>query len=358
MTFSSKHQWRWVGVLAVAGCASVAQAAGERVSVTGGDWFIGLLTLVLLIQCVVLVLVLLRLNRLLKSMGTIGMRLQAARGPAPRPREEAPGPLRIPTTSAPATSFERTTIMPAMTAASARPGTFTNDLGMKFVQLGPAEFAMGSADPESPDNERPVHKVQLSRSFWMAMTPVTNAQYEQFDPDHRQRRPSWNGDDHPVVCVRWSEATAFCLWLSQRDGREYRLPTEAEWEFAARGTDERIFPWGSFWDPKRCNSAEESDGFAQTSPVKQFPEGASPHGILDMVGNVWEWCSDWFAPSYGDESPRSDPTGPPTGNDRVCRGGSWMNHGYSCRTTMRARRPPDFSDNYIGFRVVCVTRPD
>jgi formylglycine-generating enzyme required for sulfatase activity len=242
-----------------------------------------------------------------------------------------------------------------MGSAGGSQPAFGNEVGMKFMQVAAGEFTMGNTDTESPDNERPAHKVRLSQSFWIAQTPVTNSQYEQFDPDHRQRRPAWSGDDHPVVCVNWIEAAAFCLWLSQRDGREYRLPTEAQWEYAARGSDERIFPWGNFWDPKRCNSADESAGMSQTTPVKQFAEGASPFGILDMVGNVWEWCADWFAPGYGSEAAQNNPAGPSSGKDRVCRGGSWMNHAYSCRTTMRARRPPDFSDNYIGFRVACVS---
>jgi formylglycine-generating enzyme required for sulfatase activity len=158
-----------------------------------------------------------------------------------------------------------------------------------------------------------------------------------------------------VIFTSWNEASAFCLWLSQRDGREYRLPTEAEWEFAGRGTDGRIFPWGNQWDPHRCNSAEEGSDFDQTSPVTQFPAGASPHGVLDMVGNVWEWCGDWYEPGYGSGAERVNPVGPESGQYKVCRGGSWMNHGYSCRVTMRARRAPDFSDAYLGFRVVCVS---
>jgi formylglycine-generating enzyme required for sulfatase activity len=336
-------------------CEGLACAAAGDGGGGGRDWIVGALALALLGQALVLGLVLMRLNRLLKSMGTIGKRLHETRLASHGIAGEAVKPLRIPTTTAPASGLERTRMMPAMGRAGGSQPAFTNDLGMKFVEIAAGEFTMGSTDMESPENERPAHKVRLTEPFWMALTPVTNAQYERFDPDHRQRRPAWSGEDHPVVCVSWNEAAAFCLWLSQRDGREYRLPTEAQWEYAARGNDERIFPWGSFWDPKRCNSADESAGARQTTPVKQFPEGASPHGILDMVGNVWEWCADWYAPGYGSESAQSDPAGAPSGNDRVCRGGSWMNHAYSCRTTMRARRTPDFADNYIGFRVACVS---
>ncbi|MBI5396331.1 MAG: formylglycine-generating enzyme family protein [Verrucomicrobia bacterium] len=353
---ASAARW-WVGPW-VLGCgARLAGAAEPGGAAAAHDWILGVLALVVIAQTLVLGLVLLRLNRLLKSMGTIGRRLHETRLASHAIAGEPAKPTRIATTTEPAMAFERTRIMPAMGGIKG-PAAFTNDLGMKFIQIPAGEFTMGSADPDSPDNERPAHKVRLTQPFWMAQTPVTDTQYEQFDPDHRKRRPAWSRDDHPVVCASWSEATAFCLWLSQRDGREYRLPTEAQWEYAARGADERVFPWGSFWDPKRCNSADESAGVSQTTPVKQFAEGASPFGILDMVGNVWEWCADWFAPSYGSDAPQGDPAGPPSGKDRACRGGSWMNHAYSCRTTMRARRPPDFSDNYIGFRVVCVSAPD
>ncbi|MCX6907972.1 MAG: formylglycine-generating enzyme family protein [Verrucomicrobia bacterium] len=317
--------------------------------VTGGsinEWLLVALIVALAIQSAVLLLVLLRLNRLLKSVGAIGVRLHLASKAAQQPAGHA--------------APDAKPVLPATTAQTAgeaeKPAseTFTNSLGMAFARIGPAEFSMGSSDAKSPDNEKPAHNVRLTQACWMAVTPVTNAQYEQFDPDHRKLRPAWNGDDHPVIFTSWNEATAFCLWLSQRDGREYRLPTEAQWEFAARGTDGRIFPWGNQWDPSRCNSAEEGSDFDQTSPVGRFPQGVSPHGVLDMVGNVWEWCFDWYEPGYGSGVARTDPVGPASGQYKACRGGSWMNHGYSCRVTMRARRAVDFSDAYIGFRVVCV----
>ncbi|MCX7827281.1 MAG: formylglycine-generating enzyme family protein, partial [Verrucomicrobiae bacterium] len=340
----------------LAGAASVGAAEAGRSS-SGHEWVLVGVSVVLLVQCVVLLSVLVRLNRLLKSVGQIGVRLSLARSTA-RAGDAGRRGARAEPGAEVAASYERTRLMPMVTLPPPAQKTFTNLLGMKFVWIEPGEFTMGNADTESPENERPAHKVRLTQGFWMAETPVTHAQYEQFDPDHRNRRPAWAGDDHPVNCVTWSEAVAFCLWLSERDGREYRLPTEAQWEYAARGTDGRIFPWGNSWDGSRCNSAEEEDGFAQTSPVEQFPQGASPFGVLDMVGNVWEWCNDWFESGYGDGSTRQDPTGPPSGTHRVCRGGSWLNHGYSCRTTMRARRAPDFSDNYIGFRVICVSGPN
>lgn len=319
-------------------------------TVTGGsihEWLLVALIVALAIQSAVLLLVLMRLNRLLKSVGAIGVRLHLASKAAQQPAAHAVPEATKPVLAAKAAQAAVDLEQPASE-------TFTNSLGMAFARIGPAEFSMGSSDAKSPDNEKPAHNVRLTQACWMALTPVTNAQYEEFDPDHRKLRPVWNGDDHPVIFTSWNEATAFCLWLSQRDGREYRLPTEAQWEFAARGTDGRIFPWGNQWDPVKCNSAEEGSDFDQTSPVGQFPQGASPHGVLDMVGNVWEWCSDWYEPGYGSGAARTDPVGPESGQYKACRGGSWMNHGYSCRVTMRARRAVDFSDAYIGFRVVCV----
>jgi formylglycine-generating enzyme required for sulfatase activity len=326
-------------------------------TVTGGsinEWLLVALVVALAVQSAVLLLVLLRLNRLLKSVGAIGVRLHLA-SKVGQQAGTAARPEGVPAFVAKAPESATSAKQPLVEAAKPPSAGFTNSLGMTFVQLGSVEFLMGSADAKSPDNEKPAHTVQITQPFWMAMTPVTNAQYEQFDPDHRKLRPPWNADDHPVIFTSWNEASAFCLWLSQRDGREYRLPTEAEWEFAGRGTDGRIFPWGNQWDPHRCNSAEEGSDFDQTSPVTQFPAGASPHGVLDMVGNVWEWCGDWYEPGYGSGAERVNPVGPESGQYKVCRGGSWMNHGYSCRVTMRARRAPDFSDAYLGFRVVCVS---
>jgi formylglycine-generating enzyme required for sulfatase activity len=326
-------------------------------TVTGGstlEWLLVALIVALAVQSAVLLLVLMRLNRLLKSVGAIGVRLHLASKAAQQPAIAADLDARIALASkgtSPTPKTEQAETAPEKPAPMV---TFANSLKMTFAQIAPAEFTMGSSDAKSPDNEKPAHPVRLTEAYWMALTPVTNAQYEQFDPDHRQLRPSWNGDDHPVIFVSWNEATAFCLWLSQLDGREYRLATEAQWEFASRGKDTRIFPWGNQWDPSLCNSAEEGGDFDQTSPVAHFPDGASPHGILDMVGNVWEWCADWYEPGYGSGAARTDPTGPESGQYKVCRGGSWMNHGYSCRVTMRARRAVDFSDAYIGFRIVCV----
>ena len=159
------------------------------------------------------------------------------------------------------------------------------------------------------------------------------------------------------------EAMKFCIWLSSRGKRNFRLPTEAQWEYAARGQEGRIFPWGdklnrgdlaNFAD---CNTTFPwrdpviNDGYAQTSPVGTYPKGASPFGIEDMAGNVWEWCHDFFEIYKGTE--RVNPTGPVTGTRRIYRGGSWKSRASSLRASSRNFNTPDYSLNDVGFRIVC-----
>jgi len=205
-----------------------------------------------------------------------------------------------------------------------------------------------------------VTKVRLTR-FYLARTPVTNLQYEAFDPSHRSKRAPWADDLHPVVYVTHTDAVRFCQWLSQKEGRKYRLPTEAEWEYAARGTDQRIFPWGD--DPRLpevCNFADArstfawsdrqlDSGFAETSPVGKFPRGASPFGMLDMAGNVYEWVHDYFDAYKG--GTQTNPKGPPNGANRVYRGGSWRTRIVACRATARAFNSPSYQFNDLGFRI-------
>ena len=138
----------------------------------------------------------------------------------------------------------------------------------------------------------------------------------------------FNGEDSPVVGVSWYEAEAFANWQSNESGMELRLPTEAEWEKAARGTDGRIFPWGNDWDPTRVNYCDSNcdqswkdaagdDGYAFTAPVGSYPDGVSPYGALDMAGNVWEWTADRYDDGYYADGPDRNPTGPETGVARV-----------------------------------------
>lgn len=243
---------------------------------------------------------------------------------------------------------------------------FTNKPGMKMLLVTSGQFAMGSTGADAQSNEQPVTTVTQG-CFYCAQFPVTNEQFEKFDPSHRIKRAPWADDRHPVIYVSARDAENFCKWLSAREGKKYRLPTEAEWEYAARGVDGRLFPWGNRLDgghfanfaDKRTSFAWSDpvidDGFAETAPVGSFPKGASPFGIEDLAGNVFEWCLDCFEPYKGKD--RINPRGQSNGLRRNYRGGSWKSRAASLRTTARAFNSPDFSSNDVGFRVVCECEP-
>jgi formylglycine-generating enzyme required for sulfatase activity len=239
---------------------------------------------------------------------------------------------------------------------------FKNSAGLEMMLVPSGVFLMGSSGPGAPPNEQPEIRTMLSY-FYMSRFPVTNEQYERFDPSHRSKRAPWADDSHPVIYVSSIEAIKFCMWLNTREKRKYRLPTEAEWEYAARGTEGRVFPWGAklnrgdlanFAD---CNTtfpwraADIDDGYAQTSPVATYPKGASPFGIEDMAGNVWEWCMDYFEGYKGND--RINPRGPLNGTRRIYRGGSWKSRASSLRGAARNFNMPDYSSNDVGFRIVC-----
>jgi formylglycine-generating enzyme required for sulfatase activity len=231
---------------------------------------------------------------------------------------------------------------------------------MFFVPSG--EFIMGSDAPDAGPTERPLTKVMLSK-FYISRHLVTNAEYEQFDPSHSRKRAPGAGDRHPVVYVSSLDAIKYCQSLSTRERKKYRLPTEAEWEYAARGTDGRKYPWGNyehrgdlanFADRNTVfawSDREIDDGYPESSPVGAFPLGASPFGIEDMAGNVWEWCLDYFQPYRG--VAKVDPRGPTAGAKRVQRGGSWKSRFNSLRATTRTSNVPNYSCNDLGFRIVC-----
>jgi formylglycine-generating enzyme required for sulfatase activity len=185
--------------------------------------------------------------------------------------------------------------------------------------------------------------------------PVTNAQYAPFvqatfrTPGHWEaRKPPRGKADHPVVNVSWDDAVAYCDWLAGVTGKPYRLPSEAEWEKGARGTDGRIYPWGDEWDAGRCNTEEA--GVGDTTPVGAYPRGRSPYGLLDMTGNVWEWTRSLYKGyPYDPEDGREDLDA--SGN-RAWRGGCWLNVRRNVRCAVRIiGRPGSFLDR-VGFRVV------
>ena len=239
---------------------------------------------------------------------------------------------------------------------------YANSLGGQMLFVPSGEFIMGSDAQDAGPTERPLTKVTLSR-FYMSRFLVTNAEYEQFDPSHRRKRAPGAGDRHPVVYVSSLDAIRYCQSLSTRERKKYRLPTEAEWEYAARGTDGRKYPWGNyehrgdlanFADRNTVfawSDREIDDGYPESSPVGAFPFGASPFGIEDMAGNVWEWCMDYFEPYRG--IAKVNPHGPASGAKRVYRGGSWKSRFNSLRATTRGSNVPNYSCNDLGFRVVC-----
>jgi serine/threonine protein kinase len=218
--------------------------------------------------------------------------------------------------------------------------------GKEYIHVPSGEFVMGSAQ----DNESPSRKVYLD-GFYISRYPVTNAEYYAFTeatgyppPEHWQDGiyPAWEAD-HPVTYVSWNDANAYCQWARGR------LPTEAEWEKAARGTDLRRFPWGNAFDPTRCNSRESRR--EASSRVGRFsPLGDSPYGVADMVGNVWEWVLDWYAPINPDFTPSHNPMGPATGKTKVIRGGSFMNSERLVTCHTRDHALPEVQAVNYGFR--------
>jgi formylglycine-generating enzyme required for sulfatase activity len=231
-----------------------------------------------------------------------------------------------------------------------------------MIFIPSADSTMGSEAEDAAPNERPISQVTLTR-YYISRYLITNAEYEQFDRAHAARRAPGAGDRHPVLYVSYLDAMKFCHWLSTRERRKYRLPTEAEWEYAAKGKDNRKYPWGNY--DRRGDLAnfadkntvfawsdhEIDDGYAESSPVGAFPLGVSPFGIEDMAGNVWEWCLDYYE-NYR-PGPKVNPRGPSNGIKRVHRGGSWKSRFSSLRTTTRSSNVPTFSCNDLGFRIVC-----
>ena len=306
---------------------------------------------------------------------------------------------------------------PGAAVAPVKPGQVTtNSLGMKLVMIPAGEFRMGANEPKAQlrndgfriwdyegfdsTDEAPVHAVAITRPFLMGAHEVTLGQFltfyhadykgrldcesdgrggggynaarsgHQFDPDPRYRPWSWGHpgqtNDHPVVNVSWNDAVAFCRWLSKKEGSRYRLPTEAEWEYACRaGTSSR------FWngdDPESVtavgnvmdgtaksqfswlnDSTTSRDGHALTAPVGRFR--ANPFGLHDMHGNVFEWCSDLYE-TYGGAK-AVDPRGPVEGTDRIYRGGCWRCDAARCRSSYRGAMASSDRFEWCGFRVVC-----
>ena len=214
-------------------------------------------------------------------------------------------------------------------------------------------FWMGS--DAGQDVERPVHRVWVD-SFALAESQVTVAEYARFlDSSRGPQPPTWNdsefsGPEQPVTAVSWFEATAYCDWLSENTGRHYRLPTEAEWECAARGGVEgKLFPWGD--EPPQSRPRYESLWRRGPEPVRRSEPNV--YGFYEMCENVHEWCSDWFQADYYSHSPERNPQGPAGGGRKSSRGGSWRHHIKISRCSARSSIPPQFQYADYGFRVAC-----
>ncbi len=245
---------------------------------------------------------------------------------------------------------------------------------------------MGVADAE--EDERPVHRVFLAE-YSIGRFPVTQEEYARFVRDTGRPAPAvrslplitaggrdgmfkelaapyvWQDGGpppghgaHPVVLVTYDDASAYCRWLSELIGRIVRLPTEAEWEKAARGgVDGRRYPWGDYIDSSHCNFLVDPVTKPQrgTRPTGIYPPNA--YGLYDVCGNVWEWVSDWYGKDYYAISESNDPPGPPEGQMRLVRGGSWVNEDVNMlRCGYRHKVPPDTYAHSIGFRIVCLDR--
>ncbi len=312
--------------------------------------------------------------------GLAGAASSETSGQQGRAARDDPGQGPASTTAAPAASRQPS----QQTERQPTPGDIkTVDLGggvtLELVWIPPGDFMMGSklsaeqvaskydGKAEYYTDEHPRHRVTISKGFWMGKYEVTNAQYRRFKADHSSKEyagHSLDGDRQPAVYVSWEDAQAFCKWLSERTGEGFTLPTEAQWEYACRAGTDTVRYWGDDdgtmgnyanvydrtgkaefnhpWD-----AADTTDGHKVTAPVGSFRPNA--FGLYDMIGNVLEWCQDW----YGDYPSGSvtDPTGPSTGSYRVLRGGSWSLNPWYCRSANRFRVVPGYRRSRLGFRL-------
>jgi len=244
-----------------------------------------------------------------------------------------------------------------MTSAPTQSETGAVAIEPSLVHIPAGWFFMGSNAGQ--DCERPIHRVWVD-AFHLAATQVTNAEYDRYlratsaPPPPFWQDPNFNQPQQPVTGVSWHEATRYCEWLASQTARAYRLPTEAEWEFAARsGLVRKQFPWGD--DPPQTLPDYATRWQTGPEPVARYAPNA--FGLYNMCDNVHEWCSDWYDPSYYAVSPERNPAGPERGSTspqrKSSRGGSWRHHIKVARCSARSSIPPEFQYADYGFRVAC-----
>jgi formylglycine-generating enzyme required for sulfatase activity len=208
-------------------------------------------------------------------------------------------------------------------------------------------FTVGSPSGEGDPDEHPAHRVMLD-DFWIGKTEVTFDQYDAFCRDTGRTMADDGGfgrGDQPVINVSWNDATAYCKWLSRKTGMLFRLPSESEWEKAAKG----FFPWGSAKPDQRL--ANFGNLVGHPVAVGSYPGGASVYGVHDLAGNVWEWTADWYSPSAYRDAEEENPTGPDSGTERCVRGGSWRDGAGLIRSANRSPEKPASRLNVLGFRL-------
>jgi formylglycine-generating enzyme len=228
-----------------------------------------------------------------------------------------------------------------------------------LVHIPAGWFLMGCDTGQ--DNEKPVHRVWVDE-FLLAAFQVTNADYTRFLRDSASSSlpapfwsdPAFSLPEQPVVGVSWHDAVRYCEWLSAGSSRKFRLPTEAEWERAARGgNDGALFPWGDTPPQSLPAYADRCAGHWKTGPEPVGRAGANLYRLYNMCDNVHEWCSDWYSPDYYAVSPDRNPQGPESGERRASRGGSWRHQIKMSRCAARSSIPPEFKYADYGFRVAC-----
>jgi formylglycine-generating enzyme required for sulfatase activity len=274
------------------------------------------------------------------------------------------------------------TLPPSPTPQPKAGDTRTDPKGIEQVWVPAGSFQMGTSEKQAQDlialnppgwivkelnSEQPQHEVRLTQGYWIDKYEVTNAAFQAFAADGGyQKKEFWSEEgwkwlqgrkanpacstqgakdkpNHPCVNVRWYEAEAYAAW------RSGRLPSEAEWEYAARGPQSLVYPWGNEFDEKKANVLETLG----VKPVGSYPDGASWVGAMDMAGNAMEWVNDWLDPTYYQQKVSENPPGPKSGTIKIEKGGWWGSNPYVARCSYRHfEDPPEYCDSHIGFRIV------